>query len=329
MMDEISILREAFDPAGPSAGPSVEPSPEAEQRARLALQSRFAVPERRRFSWRLSIPVAATAAAAVAAIVIGNVNDAAPIVPAGPQSPPAAPAAPVAALPFLKPVGAAQVLENAAWTAEQQTWVDPDPTQFMYVETLEMRNQPGYEQQHPNGALLPGKAKYRKIQNWNRIDGQVWAELRKGKLEVHRQGQNGVFNSFVPWSQVVKLTSPANITAFLDHPEGGVAVQPDALTGQYVLPPDVKAAIFRYLAQQPGMKVNPAAVNLDGHPAIGLGRVLEGYLSQELLFDKQTYALIGERLIAVADNGDDRKGDLFRQVIYRKMVIVDKPGATS
>ena len=85
------------------------------------------------------------------------------------------------------------------------------------------------------------------------------------------------------------------------------------------------------------MKVNPDAVNLDGHPAIGLGRIVEGYLSQELLFDKQTYALIGERQIAVADHvnrGDDgtsytHKGDLFRQVIYRKMTIVDQPGDLS
>jgi hypothetical protein len=106
---------------------------------------------------------------------------------------------------------------------------------------------------------------------------------------------------------------------------------PDALAGQYVLPPEVKAAIFRHLAQQPGMKVNPDAVNLDGHPAIGLGRLVEGYLSQELLFDKQTYTLIGERLIAVKDErgtGDGRKGQLYRQVIYRKMAIVDRLGET-
>lgn len=329
MMDEISILRETFDP-------DIAPSPEAERRARSALQNRLAAPApaRRRLSWRLSIPVVATAAAAVAAIAIGNAGGPAPVGPAGKQAPSAGR---TPALPYLRPVGAAQILENAAWTAEQETWVNPSPTQFMYVETLEMRNQPGYEQQHPNGAMVPGKAQYRTVQEWSRIDGQVWASMRNGQLDVHRQGQDGGYRAFVPWSQVVKLTTPEKVASYLEHPEGGVQAMPEALAGQYVLPPNVKAAIYRYLAQQPGMKVNPDAVNLDGHPAIGLGRIVEGYLSQELLFDKQTYALIGERMIAVADHVNrasdgttyTHKGDLFRQVIYRNMIIVDQPGDTA
>ncbi|NMO53942.1 hypothetical protein HH310_22515 [Actinoplanes sp. TBRC 11911] len=50
----------------------------------------------------------------------------------------------------------------------------------------------------------------------------------------------------------------------------------------------VKAALFRDLATEPGMKVNPDAVTIEGRPAIGLGRVVDGYLSEELLFDKRT-----------------------------------------
>ncbi|MEU4242557.1 CU044_5270 family protein [Actinoplanes sp. NPDC026619] len=328
MMDEISILHETFDD-----DVTTSPSPEAEQRARHALQNRITAPApvRRRLSWWLSIPVAATAAAVVAVVVAGNVNGKG--APGPTTAGPALSAAPVAALPYLKPVSAAQVLENAAWTAEQEAWVNPAPTQFMYVETLEMRNKPGYEQKHPNGTLLPGKAEYRTIQEWNRIDGQVWASKRNGKLEVNHQGQNGGWKAFVPWSQVVKLTSSAVIDAYLEHPEGGVTAEPWALAGQYVLPPDVKAAIFRYLAQQPGVQVNPDAVNLDGRPAIALGEVIEGYLSRELLFDKDTYSLIGDRLVAVNDetapnSSHHKKGDLLRQVIYRKMIIVDKAGDT-
>jgi len=324
MMDEISILRETF-------GPDPEPSPAAEQRARNALRGRMA--PRTHASWRPRIPIvvgAAAAAAVVAAVAIGNAGGGTRVTPPiAPQRPDHTQA--VATVPYLRPVNAAQVLENAAWTVEQEKWTDPAPTQFMYVETQEMRNPPAYEQKAPNGALLPGKAKYRKVQTWNRIDGQVQASMRHGKLDVLRQGRDGTYFAFVPWSQIVKLTTPEAIAAYLKHPEGGVTAEPDALAGQYVLPPEVKAAIFRYLAQQPGMKVNPDAVNLDGHPAIGLGRVVEGYLSQELLFDKQTYTLIGERLVAVNDErgaGDGRKGDLYRQVIYRKMAIVDRPDET-
>ncbi|GAA0566594.1 hypothetical protein GCM10010172_58040 [Paractinoplanes ferrugineus] len=327
-MDEISVLRETFEPGA-------APSAEAEQRARLALRNRMAAPApaRRRVSWRLSIPVAVTAAAAVTAIAIGTAGG-----PARVGSPgPAQSAGPVPAPPYLKPVSAAQVLENAAWTAEQETWVDPRPTQFMYVETLEMLNPPEIQRKKPNGAMIPGKAQYRKIQQWERIDGQVRGEIRDGRLQVRTQGQNKSYWAFVPWSQIVELTSPEKVAYYLEHPEGGVLAMPEALAGQYVLPPDVKAALFRYLAERPGMRVNPDAVNLDGRAAIGLGRTVEGYLSEELLFDKQTYTLIGDRLVAVADHvsrSDDgtsytTRGDLFRQVIYQDMMIVDKPGETN
>ncbi|WP_030436136.1 CU044_5270 family protein [Actinoplanes subtropicus] len=324
-MDEISILREAFDP-------DVAPPMAAQQRARAALQTRITAP--RADGRRLRVPFVvgvATAAAVATAVVVVNLDDPAATRPAVQQG------KVPAAVPYLRPVSAAQYLENAAWTAERRGWVNPRPDQFMYVETREMRNPPAYERKTPNGALLPGQAKYRTVQVWNRIDGQVQASMNNGRLEVHRQGENGGSWAFVPWSQIVKLTTPAKVAYYLDHPEGGVMAQPESLAGQYVLPPDVRAAIYRYLAEQPGMTINPDAVTIDGRPAIGLGRVLEGYLSQELLFDKQTYALIGERMIAVADHvnrADDgtsytHKGDLFRQVIYGKMTIVDKPGETN
>ena len=326
MIDEISILRDTFDPGAPS--------PAAEQLARASLQNRIdGTAPRRHRSLRLPIAVGmVTAAAVVAAFAINGVDRTAPGSPAVQSVSPTK----VAAAPYLRPVSAAQVLENAAWSAEQEKWTDPTPQQFMYVETLEMRNQPAYEQKHPNGALLPGKAQYRKIQAWDRVDGQVRAYLQNGKLVTRKQGEGRMYWVWLSWPTVAALTTPEKVRAWVANP-GPVGVEPDALAGQYVLPPAVKAAVFRYLAEQPGMKVNPAAVNIDGRPAIGLGRVVEGYLSQELLFDKQTYALVGERLIATADHtthADDgtvvtHKGDLLRQVIYSKLIIVDHPGDTA
>lgn len=326
MIDEISILADTFEPGAPSAA--------AEERARLSLRNRIngAAPRRRR-SLRLPIAVGmATAAAVVAAFAVNGLDRTAP------GAPPVRSVAPTkaAGAPYLRPVSAAQVLENAAWSAEQQKWTDPTPQQFMYVETLELRNQPAYERQHPNGALLPGKARYRKIQAWDRVDGQVRAYLRNGRLETRQQGEDREYWARLEWPTIAALTTPGKVRAWVANP-GPLGVDPDALAGQYVLPPEVKAAVYRYLAGQPGMRVNPAAVNIDGRPAIGLGRVVDGYLAQELLFDKQTYGLVGERLIAIADHtarGDDgtvvtRRGDLFRQVVYRKLSIVDKPGATA
>jgi hypothetical protein len=277
------------------------------------------------------------AAAVVAAFAVaGSGGSAAPLpVPeVQPQESRPAEAAP----PYLRPVSAAQYFENAAWSVEREKWTDPGPEQFMYVETSEMRNPPSIERKRPNGAMVPGKAKYRTTQVWNRIDGAVQASMRNGKLEVRSQSLKEGYWAYLPYSVVAKLTTPEAVKDYADHPEKtNVWIEPTALIGQYVLPPEVRAAIFRYLARLPGMKVNPHAVNLDGRSAIGLGQVLEGYLAQELMFDKQTYALIGERLIAVADHVNraldattyTKKGDLFRQVIYRKLIIVDQPGQTT
>jgi hypothetical protein len=330
-MDEISTLRDSFDPAVPTEA--------AEQRARAALQARMAsaaprISRRPRLRLPITVGSSVMAAAVVAAFAVASLdrpgNDARP--PGVPSI--SAPAAKAAA-PYLRPVSAAQILENAAWSAEQEKWVDPTPQQFMYVETLEMRNQPAEQQKHPNGILLPGKAKYEKFQRWDRIDGQVMASIRNGKLVIEKQGDGGGYWTRLDWSKIDGLTTPQKISAWVANP-GPVGMDVDAMAGQYVLPPAVKAAIFRYLAEQPGMKVNPDAVNIDGRPAIGLGRIEEGYLAQELLFDKQTYALVGERLIAIRDHtshaldGDTKihKGDVLRQVVYGKMLIVDRPGDT-
>ncbi|GIE62589.1 hypothetical protein Aoc01nite_79910 [Actinoplanes octamycinicus] len=321
------VLREAF-------GPDASPSPEARQRARAALAGRIGGRRRagRRFSFRIPIAVGMAGAATVAVAFAVAHRTVAPVTPpvALPSTARQEPGG--GGMPYLRPVSAAQYLENAAWTAERQQWTDPAPDQFMYVETRELRNPAGYENENPNGSLLPGRAKYRTIQEWNRLDGEVWAKTRNtGRIEVLEKGKNGMSWGRIDWSRLTGLTTPEKIQAFYDDP-GPTSMDPEALVGQYVLPPKVEAAFFRYLAQQPGMKVNNDAVNIDGRPAIGMGRIEEGYLSRELLFDKQTYRLIGDRLIAVADEreGHDdgfpatRKGDVLRQVIYTRQVIVDR-----
>nr|BFE74210.1 hypothetical protein GCM10020092_075110 [Actinoplanes digitatis] len=162
-MDEITVLRESFDP-------DAAPSPAARERARTALQHRMNAPggAGRSRHWRLRVPIAisvATATAVVAAIAVTDRGGTAPAGPAGRQESTQA-GSPTggrtAAMPYLRPVSAAQYLENAAWSAERQIWTDPDPEQFMYVETRELRNPRGYENKYPNGTLVPGKAKYRK-----------------------------------------------------------------------------------------------------------------------------------------------------------------------
>ncbi|MEU0555313.1 hypothetical protein [Dactylosporangium sp. NPDC006015] len=332
-MDEIGALREAF-------GGDEVPGQAAENRARAALHQRMSSKEqrvtsmsRKRFAITAGVVVAAAAAVAVTAVmVVRGGGGHAPVPDAAPTL--NAPAA-KGVLPFARPASAAEYLENAAWTAERKPWKDPRPDQFMYIETLELRNKPAYENEHPNDPIRTGMGENRKIQEWNSIDGQTRAGYKDGRLVVTRRGQGGEYWYRIAWSTITSMTRPDKVPDAVPGP-GSMGIELDAFIGQYVVPPNVQAAIFRHLAQAPGMTINPDAVNIDGRPAVGLGRIVEGYLSQELLFDQQTYQFIGERLVAVKDHvshGDDgdhvsHRGDVYRQVIYSKMTIVDRPGDT-
>jgi hypothetical protein len=335
-MDEIGVLREAF-------GADEVPSQAAESRARAALHQRMSAKEQRvtsqgpyrRNRFAITAGVAVAAAAAVVATVVAVAGtgggDHAPVSDAVPTL--SSPATNV--VPFARPASAAEYLENAAWTAERRPWKDPRPDQFMYIETLDLRNKPAYESQHPNDPIKAGMGETRKIQEWNSIDGQTKASYSNGRLVVTKRGEGGEFWDRIAWSTITSMTSPDKVPDGVPGP-GSMGIVLDAFIGQYVVPPNVQAAIFRHLAQAPGMTINPDAVNIDGRPAVGLGRIIEGYLSQELLFDKQTYQFIGERLVAIKDHvthGDDgdsvsTRGDVYRQVIYSKMIIVDHPGDT-
>jgi hypothetical protein len=337
-MDEIEVLRTAF-------GDDEVPSHAAESRARAALHQRMSsrsskehrvtsasLHRRHRFAITAWVAVAAAVAAvAVVAVSVSGGDDQAPAIEAAPP----VSSATTGVLPFARPASAAEYLENAAWTAERKAWTEPRADQFMYIEKLELRNKPAYENEHPNDAIRPDLSETRKLQEWNSVDGQTRAFYENGRLVVKRRGEGGEHWDRITWATITSMTSPEKVPDAVPGP-GSLAIELDAFVGQYVVPPNVQAAIYRHLAQMPRMTVNPDAVNVDGRPAVGLGRIIEGYLSQELLFDKQTYQLIGERLVAIKDHvtsGSDsdsvsRRGDVYRQVIYSKSIIVDRPGDT-
>jgi hypothetical protein len=333
-MDVMGVLRAAF-------GADEVPDQAAEDRARAALYQRMSSKGQRmisthrhrrtRFAITAGVAVAA-AAAVVVAVAVTRGDDHAP---APEAAPPVSSPAKNNVLPFARPASAAEYLENAAWTAERRPWTEPRPDQFMYIETLNLRNKPAYERDHPNDPIQAGQGETRKIQEWNSIDGQTKADYVKGRLVVTKNREGNESWDRITWSTITSMTSPDKVPDGVPGP-GSMGVDLDAFIGQYVVPPNVQAAIFRHLAQTPGMTINPDAVNIDGRPAVGLGRIIEGYLSQELLFDKQTYQFIGEREVAIKDHvthGDDgdavsHRGDVYRQVIYSKMIIVDRPGDT-
>jgi hypothetical protein len=326
-MDEMTILREAF-------GPDEVPPVAAQQRARAALLQRTSPVERvpvravrRRWPLRVGLTAAVAAAAVIGVVAVENVNTVE--TPHGESRPV------VAALPYARPADAKEFLENAAWTAARKPWTPPRPDQFMYKESLRRMNNKAILDRSPNGPLVPGKTSLVKQQAWTRIDDEVVARYEGKKLIVNHKSRKYMWMN-VPYRDLAALDTPEKVLAWEKKPGKAVDMDLDAVLGYYVLPPAVEAAIFRAIAQRKGARLNPDTVNLDGRPAVGLRLSIEGYLSEELLFDKQTYALIGERLVATANHKNvaldgtsyTRKGDVFRQVIYTASRIVDEPGRT-
>ncbi|MFC7531585.1 CU044_5270 family protein [Actinoplanes sp. GCM10030250] len=326
MRNEIDVLQDVF-------GPDEVPSAAAHDRARAALLNRInePAPARRRPRWavRITAVVATAAAAAVGVVALENVGTVSERTEPGRSTPV------VAALPFAKPAKAAELLENAAWAASRKPWVTPRDNQFMYVETTATLNRKKILDASPNGALVPGKTETVRSEDWARVDGDVMASRKKGgKLEVTERTKKATWFT-IPYADLAAMTTPEKVQQWIDAPKM-VGADPDALLMQQVLPPDVEAAIYRWLARRPGVRVNLDSVNLDGRPAIALTWTVEGYLKKDLLFDPETYALIGDRLVAVKDHvskGDDgtrriKAGDVFRLVVRNRAGIVDRPGDT-
>ncbi|WP_045746579.1 CU044_5270 family protein [Actinoplanes rectilineatus] len=323
-MNEIDVLHDAF-------GPDEAPSAAAQDRARAALLDRISgpAPVRRRPRWALRI-TAAVVSAAAATVGVVALENAGPVTLEGVDRPI------VAALPFAQPASAAQVLENAAWTASRRPWVTPRPEQFAYVETIATQNVRSVLDASPNGPLVDGKTEVVRKEVWNRVDGDVVANRTDGEKLTSITRSKEQFWFTVPYGDLAALTTPEKFQAWLDDPDKLVGIDVDGLLTREVLPPDVEAAIFRWLARQPGVTENPKAVNLDGRPAIALTWTVEGYLKKDLLFDPRTYALIGDRMVAVKDHvsrGDDgtrriKAGDVFRLVVRNRSGIVDRPGDT-
>lgn len=333
-MNEIDVLRDVF-------GPDEAPTAQAHDRARAALLHRVngsspAARRRPRWTLRIAAAVATAAAASVGVVAVENLNTATPSTVGKNADKPAVASRPVLPqLPFAKPAAAAQVLENAAFTVAQRPWVKPRPDQFAYIERTQTLNDEKLAAKAPNGALVRGKTRDTRLESWVRIDGEVHAgRTDGGKVEVADGTTQFVRHSY---DELAGLTSPEKIDQYLTKPKKGSGwADPGMMILQEVLPPDVEAAVFRWYARKPGVKIDTNAVNLDGRPAVAVTINVEGWIKDDFLFDPKTYQLIGLRSVVVKNHVSEaldgtsrfRKGDVLNLEIRNRAGIVNKVGDT-
>src|SRR6185437_16234419 len=68
-----------------------------------------------------------------------------------------------------------------------------------------------------------------------------------------------------------------------------------------VVPPKLSATMYRVLQQLPGVTFR-SATDLAGRAGIGFSMVLEGYFTQEIVIDPDTYAYMGFEDVVIKDH---------------------------
>jgi hypothetical protein len=291
-MDELELIRQMRD-----STPAI--TPQAEHAARTSLRRAITRPglasatvpgprrrPRSRRMWGFGIASTAAVAAACAVLASGTV----PRAPASIR------------------LDAAVVLDRAAGAISSQPGARPGPHQWIYIEST-----------HLADPLNP-----RAVTDdlWLRADGRQIGFLRNGKLVVQDvpAGAAGGYSAVTSYDTLAKLpTDPKALLADIyAMPTGGNGLGSGSLAHQILgappllplgtgrnssaflnlaqliwnspagAPPGVQAALYRAMAQIPGITVDVNARTVNGQPAISVGG---------LLFDPHTYQMIGARSV--------------------------------
>ncbi|MFF5259073.1 CU044_5270 family protein [Actinomadura viridis] len=352
-MNDLDILRAAWADTGP-------PADGARAAARAALLARAGTaagtasgatlgaasgvgaspagpPAARRRSFRpfrlprpaLRLVAAGTLAAAIAAgVTIAQT--------AGGTGPDGRPRAVLPGLPAGPVANAAEALERAAVTAERRAFTPPRPDQWIYLESRR------HTSAKAGGVATGGPYATRVVREWKRADGAKTATVRGGRLEILDAMRSTPPQDYP--SLAALPTDPDALLAWIYKEMGGLGSTPEgryetayamlgAILRDNVLPPKVEAALYRAIKKIPGVTL-VRKVDGAGRPALGLGRVAEGWLHAELLLDPQTFTYLGERSVAVKDHtvsGPDvntmvKKGTVQLMQTRQAAGIVDRPG---
>lgn len=100
-----------------------------------------------------------------------------------------------------------------------------------------------------------------------------------------------------------------------------------------VVPPKLSATMYRVLQQLPGVTFE-SATDLAGREGIGFSMVIEGYFTQEIVIDPETYTYMGFKDVVIKDHamvGTDgtryvKVGHVMGWGALLGSAIVDKPG---
>jgi hypothetical protein len=320
-MNELNLIRTLLSEAPPSTEVI------AEGRRRIAGQStrRGRIPVR----WGLTgagLVAAAAAATAITLAATAGAPGAGPAASAPPSVPPR--------LHFGPATTSAGVLRNAALAALQLSAGAPKPDQFVYTKLYQ------YQQAvSPPGGVL---------QTWSSVDGTRFGvedagPKLKSALPACRNGHwwgkavgEPAADDKVGCTLAVAAayrpdmpTSPAALGAYLHKilfvdpgDSGGLLVQTEQMITTGYLTPAQHAAIYRLLAQTPGLTLVPHATNVQGQAGVGIRSGIWKDSVYTIIFDRKTYAPLGMNWTGVAG---PMKGTRNGEVLLKTSIVNNTP----
>jgi hypothetical protein len=323
-MNELNMIRALLDEEPPSAEVI------AEGRRRIAAGT--IRPRRPRARWGLA--GAGLTAAALAAVVTVAVTGGAPGTrPAGPAARPAGPAAHGSS--FGPATTVSGVLRNAALAALQLPRGAPWPDQFVYTKLFVSQTANG------SGAGVQ--------QTWASADGarlglqDDGGPHDRGALPACRDG----FWVMKPVGQPVEQTKlpctaaenaayrpamPTSLGALRGYlhklfglgpgDSGGLMTNIETMMTTSYLTPAQRAALYRLLAQTPGLSVVPHVTNIRGQAGVGVrSGVYKGSI-YTIVFSRTTYAPLGMNWTEVAG---PMKGTRNGEVLLEAAIVSNVP----
>lgn len=244
---------------------------------------------------------------------------------------------------------AAGILRLAALAAQRQPALTIRPSQFIFVKSVESSVVTTMTR---SGRLADARMYTQLRESWLSASGRRNGLVREQPKTAPWPGRpTGPWHSFTlpgcrghvpalapsrcpPYPGYLRNlpTSAAAMLAYLYRQSHGVkprslyafVAASDLIRDSYARPA-VMAALFEAVARIPGVSVVSGAVTMVGRHGIAVQITFAGY-SHQLIFDRRSYAFIGDRDVAVSAASGLKAGTVTDSTAILRLAVVDRAG---
>lgn len=217
---------------------------------------------------------------------------------------------------------AADLLERIARAAEKQPGQgEVRDDQFVYIKSTEDAVDASLDD-----TCAVQRVTLHDFESWTSVDGTLWGLDRayeNGKKtyeeKQHPKARSSGAKAPMNYRAVQKLpTDPEAMYKWLHSGKNARSRSDDSafqtateILSENLVPPEVSAALFRAVAELPGVTAESGVVDALGRGGIAIGRTPDLASTEriEWIFDEETLEYLGERMVWVAPSGEGAVDD--------------------